>query len=146
MHLYVRLNDIRNWALQKSYYTSQFQTKSIIRTTNKSVLCNLFCVMKLCVVVTVIHICVFHVMSRGLLCIFIHYVIRIIIAYGNMLYKKVVFRNEELLYVVKLYKAVTVVSLRVCFNGVRCLPLQKHCCSVAACSHRMPCRQIYLDN
>ena len=112
MHLYVRLKDIRNWALQKSYYTSQFQTKSIIRTTNKSVLCNLFCVMKLCGVVTVIRICVIHVMSRGLLCIFcIHYVIKIIIVYGNMLCKKVVFRNEKLLRMMKLYEAVAITWL-----------------------------------
>lgn len=117
MHLYVRLNDIRNLALQKSYYTSQFQTKSIIRTTNKSVLCNLFCVMKLCGVVTVIRICVIHVMSRGLLCVFcIHYVIRRIIVYGNMLCKKVVFRNERLLCIMNYMLLLSDIlnSIRIC--------------------------------
>ena len=44
-----------------------------------------------------------HVMSRGLLCIFcIHYVIRRIIVYGNMLCKKVVFRNEKLLCIMEI--------------------------------------------
>lgn len=112
MHFCVRFNVTRSLFLYGSYNIFQFQPRIVICTTNKSVLCNLFCVMKLCGVVTVIRICVIHVISRGLLCILcIHYVIRRIIVYGNMLCKKVVFRNEKLLRMMKLYEAVAITWL-----------------------------------